>query len=387
MIVCRECGERQDDGTVFCGRCGAFLEWEGERIGPPQDESPQDESQPQQDSPQPVPVPAPVLPKRGEWIVESEPAATAAAAPAADPPTSPTPQAVPDVVPEPVPQQIPEPAPALVVARQPEQVVSRQPEEVRARPTTPAPRQVEQLPTGSLICGDCGTGNDPSRRFCLRCGASLATARIVERPPWWRRLLSRERTYAAGTRRRPRKRVRLLLPITLLVLLGLALVAVGPLRPTVVGAFRDVQNMLLPPQQVRPTEVVASSSSPEHGAALAVDGANNTYWAATPEEPVPWLQATLAAPTDLVVLGVTPGVSLQTPEFLAGPRPAALEVSVTTGTGTAVRRFDLADNPGFVEVPLEVADARVVQVSVLTNRGSTPTEATAITELELYARR
>ncbi len=59
MIVCRECGERQDDGTVFCGRCGVFLEWEGERIGPPQGES-----HPQQDSAQPgsEPVPAPVLP-------------------------------------------------------------------------------------------------------------------------------------------------------------------------------------------------------------------------------------------------------------------------------------------------------------------------------------
>jgi len=165
------------------------------------------------------------------------------------------------------------------------------------------------------------------------------------------------------------------------------LTTVGPLRPAVVGAFRDVQNMLLPPQQVRPTEVVASSSSPEHAAALAVDGENNTYWAAAAGEPVPWLRATLAEPADLVVLGVTPGVSLQTPEFLAGPRPAALEVSVTTGTGTAVRRFDLADNPGFVEVPLEIADARMVQVSVVTSRGSTPTEAAAITELELYGRR
>jgi len=287
-----------------------------------------------------------------------------------------------------VPEAVPEPAPEPVVARQPEPVVARQPEAARAQPTAPAPRQVEQLPTGSLICGDCGTGNDPARRFCLHCGASLAAARIVERPPWWQRLLFRERTYAAGTRRRPRRKVRLLLPITLLVLLGVVLLAtVGPLRPAVVGAFRDVQNMLLPPQQVRPTELVASSSSPEHAAALAVDGANNTYWAAVPGEPVPWLRATLAGPTDLVVLGVTPGVSLQTPEFLAGPRPAALEVSVTTGTGTAVRRFDLADNPGFVKVPLEIADARMVQVSVVTSRGSTPTEAAAITELELYARR
>src|SRR5207302_9274006 len=40
---------------------------------------------------------------------------------------------------------------------------------------------------GDLICGECGEGNAATRRFCSRCGASLAVAERV-RIPWWRRL-------------------------------------------------------------------------------------------------------------------------------------------------------------------------------------------------------
>src|ERR1700722_13285037 len=31
MIVCRKCGYRNADDDTFCGTCGGFLEWTGER--------------------------------------------------------------------------------------------------------------------------------------------------------------------------------------------------------------------------------------------------------------------------------------------------------------------------------------------------------------------
>lgn len=35
MIVCTECGHQNDDGDGFCGSCGTYLEWSGERVDAP----------------------------------------------------------------------------------------------------------------------------------------------------------------------------------------------------------------------------------------------------------------------------------------------------------------------------------------------------------------
>jgi len=34
LIVCRECGNHNGDPDTFCGSCGSFLEWTGERTTP-----------------------------------------------------------------------------------------------------------------------------------------------------------------------------------------------------------------------------------------------------------------------------------------------------------------------------------------------------------------
>jgi hypothetical protein len=35
MIVCTMCGNHNDDASAFCGDCGRFLEWNGEKVAPP----------------------------------------------------------------------------------------------------------------------------------------------------------------------------------------------------------------------------------------------------------------------------------------------------------------------------------------------------------------
>ena len=35
MIVCNQCGFQNMDNDSFCGSCGGFLEWTGEKVGPP----------------------------------------------------------------------------------------------------------------------------------------------------------------------------------------------------------------------------------------------------------------------------------------------------------------------------------------------------------------
>ncbi|WP_211291459.1 hypothetical protein, partial [Micromonospora wenchangensis] len=34
MIICRECGNHNGDADTFCGSCGSFLEWTGEKTVP-----------------------------------------------------------------------------------------------------------------------------------------------------------------------------------------------------------------------------------------------------------------------------------------------------------------------------------------------------------------
>src|SRR5262249_24187308 len=61
---------------------------------------------------------------------------------------------------------------------------------------TPEP-EVEQAQPGDIICAVCGTPNDPTRRFCRRCGNKLvaAAAPVVAKVPWWRRI------FGGGTRK------------------------------------------------------------------------------------------------------------------------------------------------------------------------------------------
>ena len=46
MIVCRQCGHENRAATDFCGSCGAFLEWEGERPGQQGDRTSPDDPAP-----------------------------------------------------------------------------------------------------------------------------------------------------------------------------------------------------------------------------------------------------------------------------------------------------------------------------------------------------
>ncbi|MBE1611694.1 NADase-type glycan-binding domain-containing protein [Actinopolymorpha pittospori] len=273
-------------------------------------------------------------------------------------------------------------------------VTPRQPQQARRR-RPPTRRPAQNIPTGSLICGACAMPNQSDRKFCARCGHSLATANVVRKAPWWRRLFGRERIYEVGTRRAPGQPGRRLgtivrIGVVVLVLAGAGVLA-GPQRGLVINAYNGVQNLLLKPEQVRPTGQQASAAAKAHPAAHAFDGTRGTFWApartSVKNGAVPWLRATFAEPVNLVTIGVTPGMSVDTPKFVAGTRPAEIEVSVTTDGDPVVKRFHVADTAGFQEFAIEAPGARSVQIAVLSSTGAHPTLATAITEVEFWAKR
>lgn len=273
-------------------------------------------------------------------------------------------------------------------------VTPRQPQEARRRrPPTRGPAQ--NVPTGSLICGACAMPNQSDRKFCARCGQSLAAAKVVRKAPWWRWLLGRERVYEVGTRRAPGQPGRRLgtfvrVGLVVLVLAAIGILA-GPQRGLVIRAYNGVQNLLLDPEQVRPSGQQASAAAKVHPASHAFDGSRGTFWAPARSSvkggAIPWLRATFAEPVNLVTIGITPGMSVDTPKFVAGTRPAQIEVSVATDGEPVVKRFHVADTAGFQKFDIDAPGARSVQIAVLSSTGTHPTLATAITEAEFWAKR
>ena len=102
MIVCKQCGHHNEDSDTFCGSCGKFLEWTGERVVVAQPE-------PEPPAPEPVPEPAHVgLIDRVKHAVGMEEAA---------PPPAPPPSAEPEPAPmaaAPVSAAAPAPQPQVV---------------------------------------------------------------------------------------------------------------------------------------------------------------------------------------------------------------------------------------------------------------------------------
>ncbi|GAA3582009.1 hypothetical protein GCM10022235_60500 [Kribbella ginsengisoli] len=359
MILCNDCGEQNQEGTVFCARCGVFLEWEGEHVTPVAAAAkPAALAPPPVENPLlPLPAPDPAASRRDRGGVS-------------------------------------EAEPREVGASEPEAVVSRQPQAVR-RKMARRSRSPVIVPTGSRVCGGCGMPNEASRRFCAKCGFSLIDAQVIRKAPWWRRVTGRERVYAAGTRIRPgtgRRKFRGATRVgVVLALLAGGGVLAGPQRGLVMDGVHKVQDQFAEPLQVRPMASKASGVAGKQEAQLAFDGARNTYWGAPrtgkTAKPVPWVTAGFRSPINLTAFTIYAGVAPETPKYVAGPRPAEIEVTVITGGEPVIQRFTLKDVPAKQEFKLKVDDARAVQVAVVRTIAPTRSTLTAIAELEFFARR
>ncbi|HEY0471822.1 MAG TPA: zinc ribbon domain-containing protein [Kribbella sp.] len=359
MVLCKDCGEQNEEGSPFCVRCGVFLEWEGERTKTPAGAAVSEGAQ-TENADSALPGPPGGLRVGPDFTT-------------ADPKEG-------DLAPLPAPGEAPDP-------------VSGRPS-VRRGIARPA-KSAAAAPAGSQICGGCGMPNQPTRRFCAKCGFSLVDAKLIRKAAWWRRALGREQVYAAGTRIRPgtgRRKFRgaTRLGVVLALVAGAGILA-GPQRGLVERGIHFVQNKAAGPIQVRLVTPKASGVSGKQSAQLAFDGAKNTFWAAPRAgrgaTAVPYLTGSFAAPVKLVAFGIYPGVSEETPKFVAGPRPAEIEVTVTTGTGPVVKRFPLEDVPKSQQFDFAVNDARSIQVAVIRSKAPSRTVLTAIAELEFFANR
>lgn len=205
-------------------------------------------------------------------------------------------------------------------------------------------KPTHRLRPGDLICGQCGEGNPPARKFCSRCGTSLTEA-VPAHVPWWRRLKLRRgpRVTAvpatgSGPGRPPagrdvkhsmRKLYRKgrLVAGALILVAGLVYGAYPPFRNMInskVASFKSkVTNSInVHYVPIHPVTVSASAQAHGHPGELAVDSFSNTYWLAPFSlTDFPTLNLTFSHPVTLTRMIIFSGAS---GNYLADSRPSLL---------------------------------------------------------------
>lgn len=262
-------------------------------------------------------------------------------------------------------------------------------------------KSTRRLRPGDLICGNCGEGNLPTRKFCGRCGESLKSAEVV-RIPWWRRLFRRRGAKVVAAHRRPGQRAatgtsvkQVLRRIYRVTRLGVALVVLlggivyasyPPFRNLVNGEVSSVKgritskvNQVFVP--VHAVKITASAEDPGHPGAAAVDEALNTYWLApAPNGSDPTLTLTFAHPVTLERMIIHSGASNG---YTAHGRPALL-LLVFSNQETDTLHIQDTDKQQTLNINSAI-QVSSVQIEIAgTFSGGSPPDV-AITEMELFA--
>jgi len=278
--------------------------------------------------------------------------------------------------------------------------VAPAPPKPRFAPTSPAPPS-NRLRPGDLVCGQCGEGNEPIRKFCRRCGTSLEAAVIVG-TPWYRRLLPRRRPRVMGAGERPRRggrsrglggilggavrSVRRVVPIVVLLAV-LAISAIPGLRQgaqdRALRVWHGAADLVIPRYEpVHAISAEASSHITGHDAPLAIDGYQNRFWAVDLSvDPKPRLSLIFDRPTNVDKMIFTTG-DTDHPMMYAKPERLHLVFSnnhaqdITLADKTEHQEVDINDAHGILRVDIYIISAWPVQ------SGST----LAIGEVEMSAK-
>jgi hypothetical protein len=298
------------------------------------------------------------------------------------------------------------------VAAEPAQPAARQPTAVQpglpvARPVPKVvPAETPPPNPGDLICGNCGIGNDPARKFCRRCGTSLAEAVVATvRIPWWRRIFRRraKKPLAAGERpksmRADGSTERRLRPGRLLSLafqIGFMIVVVGAvvgyavspaIRDGVSGVFTSIRKIVAP--QLVVVNTASKATGPAitgHAAQAAFDGNTLSYWAATFDAAKPpAITAGFSPPADVDKVLLRSGAA---GAFQDQPRPKAMKVEFRGADGSVVasKTIDLQDSPDLQVFDISAAKAASVRFTVTDVYISPKGKAVSITEIEFNAK-
>ncbi|HYN47265.1 MAG TPA: zinc ribbon domain-containing protein [Candidatus Nanopelagicales bacterium] len=266
---------------------------------------------------------------------------------------------------------------------------------------------------GDRICGSCGEANDPSRKFCRRCGAGLTEARIVAaaRLPWYRRIFGggekKPKEYAAGERIDSMSKsapkgggglggivksiglVRGLLGLVVMLgifgYVGIPSVQSGinglvdTVRTKGVGGIVDGITGIINPklEAVRPIAFTANREIEGHPVGLLFDLRTNTDWQTADKAPT--VKVTFKEPVELRSVIVRAG-SLNT--FVDLRRPSRIAIDFADGTTKEIDLGDVKD-PQTFEISGPLADS--VTIRILDTNGPEAAPI-ATSEIEFFAK-
>ncbi len=284
-------------------------------------------------------------------------------------------------------------------ATQPDSVV---PQEAQKKP----PQVRKQAPSrklqpGDLVCGECGEGNSVTRKFCSRCGTSLAEA-VVVRTPWWRKLLPKRGAKVRKSGDRPKRKGRagksraaLIVSSTfriarrvvavVLLLAGIAYGMFAPFRGWVneqAAEAKGTFERIFFPQYAPVSAAEAPAASvalPDHPPNNAVDSASNTYWGATVGGPEVNMVVKFDREVNLAKIIIHNGDGAA---FKATHRAQKLHLVYSTGKTTDV---NLQDRPDPQTIDLENGEGiDSVEIHVVSTFKSVTGTTLAISEIEFY---
>jgi len=367
--VCGVCGAVNQAGEDFCGSCGSYLEWESEATA---------------SEPEPVVERLTVEKPPTTVVGRVKSAVGLASAHTGDGASAGQEGSVAEAggqAREPHPEATPaEP----VAAVQPGTAAPRP----RRRPTTTVDQPVHH---GDLICGRCGAGNKPDRRFCRRCGQDLVEAEVAQLP-WWRRTLVRvqRKRPNAGARPKQRRSSRRIRSLAFgVVILAVIATTAQVYREPILSAYQAVVDRGLSREPLTPTRLWASSSAKGHPAILAKVGHPNGYWAPARTDAAEgaWIEATFPQPTRLVRVEITPGAGVKDSQFQAQGRPEDLTVILTSRSGVTRKRIHLDDEPGGQNRWIGVNDVSRARFRIESaTAGDRPGSRVAIAEIRFFQR-
>ncbi|MFI6099621.1 NADase-type glycan-binding domain-containing protein [Lentzea sp. NPDC051213] len=269
----------------------------------------------------------------------------------------------------------------------------------------PAPQQTHrpqrtlkrQPQPGDLICGQCGSGNVPTRKFCGVCGYSLIDA-VTQKQPWWKRWLPRKGPKVRERGSRPRRvsrfaKVRHVVGRAFRWVLALAVLLFGllygfsqPFRTNVNTRVIDAKDTVAGKLfedwvPIRQSSISASQEQPEHPAGFAMDLDTGSFWAAKTDPKTAALTIQFDRTTDLRRLIIHSG---DPKKFLGSARPQRLTLVFDTGETDDITLTDTREKQ---EHGIKNGNGvKQVQILVAGVYPSTESTDTVISEIELFER-